>query len=116
MNTTSHTTELAALHGVALVPSSDRKKLEAIGKKMETLLKQVDELFGDARELIGFETRDSECYTELPDYWDDMGKALLEYAIEARTGWKREEVIKRMTTEMKTLGITADMLSRQNND
>jgi hypothetical protein len=43
-----------------------------------------------------------------------MGKALVKYAIETRAGWKREEVIERMTTEMKALGITADMLSRQN--
>lgn len=116
MNTTKSPTELPATPGSAFVATRDRKKLEAIGKKMETLLKQVDELFGDAREIIGFEQRD-ECYTEELkdcDYWDDMGKALVRYAIESRCRWKREEVIERMTAEMQKLGITPDMLSGQN--
>lgn len=115
MNTTKSPTELPAALGSALVVTRDRKKLEAIGKKMETLLKQVDELFGDAREIIGFEQRNG-CYTEELkdcDYWDDMGKALVRYAIESRCRWKREEVIERMTDEMQKLGITPDMLSGQ---
>jgi hypothetical protein len=115
MNTTKSPTELAAVPGSALVATRDRKKLEAIGKKMETLLKQVDELFGDARDLIGFEQRDSVSYTEeLEDYWEDMGKALVLYAIKSRRRWKQEEAIERMNAEMQKLGITPAMLSGQN--
>jgi hypothetical protein len=115
MNTAKSPTELPATPGSALVSTRDRKKLEAIGKKMESLLKQVDELFGDARDIIGFEHRDSESYTEeLEDYWEDMAKALVSYAIKSRCRWKQEEVIERMTAEMKKLEITPDMLSGQN--
>lgn len=100
--------------GSALVNASDKKKLLAIGKKMDALLKQADELFYDARDLIGFEERDGDSYTELPDYWEDAGKALVQYAEKAKAEWKREEAIERINAEMKALGITRSMLAGQN--